>query len=111
MQGAIDEVIDKMDDYFLNREDWDTIVELGVDEHRDDTVLRKISAATKTAFTKKWIVRYLISCRADRSRRYNANEHPIAFHKAVELGKAPKKIAAAGPAPDLEEAFDVSPVV
>ena len=32
----------------------------------------------------------------------------MAFHKAEALGKAPKKISAAGPAPDLEEAFDVS---
>lgn len=39
--------------------------------------------------------------------RYNANEHPIPFHKAQDLGKAPKKIAGE-PAPDLEEAYDVS---
>lgn len=38
--------------------------------------------------------------------RYNASEHPIPFYKAVDLGKAPKKLAG-GPAPDLEEAFDV----
>lgn len=29
------------------------------------------------------------------------------FHKAVDLGKIPKKLAG-GPAPDLEEAFEVS---
>ncbi len=52
-QSAIDQVIETMDDYFVNREDWDTIVELGVDEHRDDHVLKKISTATKTSFTKK----------------------------------------------------------
>lgn len=40
--------------------------------------------------------------------RYNSRDHPVAFHKAEALGKVPKKIAAAGPAPDLEEAFDVS---
>lgn len=39
--------------------------------------------------------------------RYNAKEHPIAFHKADDLGKAPKKLAASGPAPDLEEAYEV----
>ena len=39
--------------------------------------------------------------------RYNANAHPIPFHKAQDLGKAPKKIAAE-PAPDCEEAFNVS---
>lgn len=40
--------------------------------------------------------------------RYNAQEHPIPFHKASDLGKAPKKIAGAGSAPDIEDAFDVS---
>jgi hypothetical protein len=44
-------------------------------------------------------------------RRYNSKDHPIAFHKAVDLGRAPKKIAAAGPAPDLEEAFEVSNIL
>ena len=38
--------------------------------------------------------------------RYNASEHPIAFYKAMDLGKAAKKLSG-GPAPDLEEAFDV----
>ena len=41
------------------------------------------------------------------STRYNSRDHPVAFHKAEALGKAPKKLAATGPAPDLEEAFDV----
>lgn len=40
-------------------------------------------------------------------RRFNAADHPVAFHKQ-EFGKPPKKIAAAhGPAPDLEDAFDI----
>ncbi|KAI0075412.1 DNA replication factor C, large subunit [Panus rudis PR-1116 ss-1] len=89
--NAVDEVIDRMDEYFLNREDWDTVVELGVGDHRDEFVLKKISPATKTALT----------------RRYNAKDHPIAFHKAEDLGKAVKKLASAGPVPDLEEALDV----
>lgn len=36
--------------------------------------------------------------------KYNPSDHPIAFHKAQDLGKTPKKLAG-GPAPDLEEAF------
>ncbi|OBZ65494.1 hypothetical protein A0H81_14619 [Grifola frondosa] len=88
--SAVDEVISRMDEYFLTREDWDTIVELGLDQYKDSVVLKKISTATKTSFTKK----------------YNSRDHPIAFHKAESLGKVPKKIAAAGPVPDLEEAFD-----
>ncbi|TFK53303.1 DNA replication factor C, large subunit [Heliocybe sulcata] len=88
--SAVDDVIDRMDDYYLSKEDWDTIVELGVDQNKDELVLKKIPAATKTALTRK----------------YNSREHPIPFHKAQDLGKAPKKIAA-GDVPDLEEAFDV----
>jgi replication factor C subunit 1 len=42
-----------MDEYFLSREDWDTVVELGVDQNKNDLVLKKISPATKTSFTKK----------------------------------------------------------
>jgi replication factor C subunit 1 len=41
---------------------------------------------------------------------YNASDHPIAFHKAADLGKAPKKLAG-GPAPDLEEVFDVRSIL
>ncbi|PCH41743.1 DNA replication factor C large subunit [Wolfiporia cocos MD-104 SS10] len=89
--SAVDDVIDYMDEYFVTREDWDTIVELGLDQNKDDIVLKKISTATKTSFTKK----------------YNSKDHPIPFHKATDLGKVPKKIAAAGPIPDLEEAMDI----
>ncbi|PPQ72055.1 LOW QUALITY PROTEIN: hypothetical protein CVT26_006737 [Gymnopilus dilepis] len=93
--SAVDEIIEYMDGYYLSREDWDTIVELGVDEKRDDSVLKKISAATKTAFTRKQVLFTV---------RYNSTDHPIPFHKAQDLGKVPKKLAG-GPAPDLEEAY------
>ena len=39
--------------------------------------------------------------------RYNSRVHPVPFHKAQDLGKVPKKLAAET-APDLEEAYDVS---
>ena len=90
-QSAIEDVIKDMDDYYISREDWDTIVELGLGEQKDEVVLKKIATATKTALTKK----------------YNSRDHPIPFHKAQDLGKVPKKLPG-GPAPDLEEAFDVS---
>ena len=78
-----------MDEYYLSREDWDTLVELGLGEQRDDAVLKKIATATKTALTRK----------------YNQHDHPIAFHRAQELGKPAKKIIS-GPAPDLEDALN-----
>lgn len=42
-----------MDAYYLSKEDWDAIVELGVGEHKDEKVLKSISTGTKTAFTKR----------------------------------------------------------
>ncbi|KAG5650076.1 hypothetical protein H0H81_000853 [Sphagnurus paluster] len=91
--SAVEEVIERMDEYYLSKEDWDTVVELGLDDHKDDLVLKKISAPTKSAFTRK----------------YNSTEHPIPFHKGQDIGK-PKKLAG-GPAPDLEEAFDMDDIV
>ncbi|KAJ6516502.1 replication factor RFC1 C terminal domain-containing protein [Mycena sanguinolenta] len=88
--SAVEEVIKNMDEYYLTKEDWDTIVELGVDDYKDEHVLKKISSTTKTNLTKK----------------YNASEHPIPFYKASDLGKAPKKLPG-GPAPDIEDAFEV----
>ncbi|KAG6874152.1 hypothetical protein C0995_005570 [Termitomyces sp. Mi166 len=90
---AVDEVIERMDEYYLSKEDWDSVVELGVDQNKDGLVLKKISAATKTAFTKK----------------YNSSEHPIPFHKGQNVGK-PKKLAAE-PLPDFEEAYDLDEAV
>ncbi|THU99376.1 purine nucleotide binding protein [Dendrothele bispora CBS 962.96] len=92
--SAIADVIQTMDEYYLSREDWDTIVELGVDSRKDDLILKKIPTAVKTSFTRK----------------YNSSDHPIPFHKAQDLGKAPKKLAAEA-VPDLEEAFDLDEVV
>jgi len=45
----VGEVIERMDEYYLSKEDWDTIVELGVGDQKEV----KISTATKTSFTKK----------------------------------------------------------
>ena len=45
-----------MDEYFLSKDEWDTLVELGVGGHKDEGVLKKISAATKTSFTKKCVM-------------------------------------------------------
>lgn len=51
--ASVDEVIERMDGYYLSKEEWDTIVELGVGEWKDDVLLKKIPTAVKTAFTKK----------------------------------------------------------
>jgi replication factor C subunit 1 len=40
-----------MGGHFLSKEGWDTIVELGAQQNKDDPVLKRISTGVKTAFT------------------------------------------------------------
>jgi replication factor C subunit 1 len=48
-----------MDGYYLNKEDWETLVELGVGDRNETAVLKRIPTATKTAFTKAYVSLYL----------------------------------------------------
>ncbi|KAG9023436.1 hypothetical protein FS842_005729 [Serendipita sp. 407] len=89
VKETINEIIEVMDDYYLNKDDWDTVVELGVGGHNEE-FLKSVPTATKTAFTKT----------------YNASDHPVAFHKGTDLG-APIKRIAAKDVPDVEDAFDI----
>lgn len=86
---AIEDVINEMDEYYLSKDEWDAIVEMGIGENSGDPLLKKIPAATKSAFTRK----------------YNTSDHPIPFHKATEIAMSKKMPAAEKP--DLEEAFEV----
>ena len=51
-QDAIGAVIETMDDYFLDKEDWDALVELGVGDRAEAGVLKKIPTAVKSSFTR-----------------------------------------------------------
>ncbi|KAH7256742.1 replication factor RFC1 C terminal domain-containing protein [Fusarium tricinctum] len=82
---AVGGVIDLMDSYFMTREDFDAIQELGVGPMDEELV--KIETKTKAAFT----------------RTYNAMSHPIPFMKASNV-VAPK--AQPKEVPDLEEAVE-----
>ncbi len=42
-----------MDEYYLGKDDWDAFVELGVDDMKDDLILKKISTTTKSTFTRQ----------------------------------------------------------
>ncbi|KAF4437972.1 replication factor C subunit 1 [Fusarium austroafricanum] len=82
---AVGEVIDLMDSYFLTREDFDAVQELGVGPMDEEHV--KIETKAKAAFT----------------RTYNAMSHPVPFMKAsnvVATKAQPKEV------PDLEEAVE-----
>ncbi|KAL7795197.1 replication factor RFC1 C terminal domain-containing protein [Trichoderma ceciliae] len=82
---SVGEVIALMDSYYLTREDFDAIQELGVGPMSEDSV--SIESKTKAAFT----------------RTYNGMNHPLPFIKASNI-LAPKKLTKE--APDLEEAIE-----
>ncbi|KAK4228344.1 replication factor RFC1 C terminal domain-containing protein [Podospora fimiseda] len=83
---SVKEVIELMDDYYLTREDFDFIMELGVGEQDMEQV--NIETQTKSAFT----------------RTYNAMSHPVPFMRASNLSLAPKKVSK--DMPDLEEVIE-----
>jgi len=85
-KDCVDEVIELMDSYYLTRDDFDFIKELGVGPQDESTI--EIPTQVKAAFT----------------RTYNAMAHPVPFMKASNVAAAPR--AAAKEKPDLEEAID-----
>ncbi|KAF2017071.1 DNA replication factor C, large subunit [Aaosphaeria arxii CBS 175.79] len=84
---AVPEIIDLLDSYFLTKEDFDAIMELGVGPMDQDKV--KIDTQAKATFT----------------RLYNKQTHPLPFMKASNVF-APKSSTKVKP--DLEEAIDES---
>ncbi|KXT03937.1 hypothetical protein AC578_9238 [Pseudocercospora eumusae] len=85
---AVPEIIELMDSYFLTKEDWDAILELGVGKADMENI--KIETQAKATFT----------------RMYNQQSHPLPFMKASQI-VAPKK-APSKEKPDLEDAFEES---
>lgn len=48
-----------MDEYFLTKEDWDAIVELGIgDGFSNDEVLKMIPSAVKASFTRAFVASF-----------------------------------------------------
>jgi replication factor C subunit 1 len=86
-KDSVDSVIDFMDDYYLTREDFDAIMELGLGPMDESKI--KLETQTKATFT----------------RLYNSRSHPMPFMKASNV-VAPKK----GPKekPDIEDAIEES---
>ncbi|KAL4992300.1 replication factor RFC1 C terminal domain-containing protein [Aspergillus falconensis] len=86
-KDGVEDVIDFMDSYFLTRDDWDALVELGLGPMDESKV--KLETQTKAAFT----------------RLYNQRSHPLPYMKASNV-LAPKK--APKEKPDIEDAIDES---
>jgi replication factor C subunit 1 len=86
-KDAVPGIIELMDSYFLTRDDFDAITELGVGPM--DMEKLSIQSQAKAAFTRK----------------YNEQSHPLPFMKASNV-VAPKKTTK--DKPDLEEALEES---
>ncbi|KAH7399132.1 replication factor RFC1 C terminal domain-containing protein [Phaeosphaeria sp. MPI-PUGE-AT-0046c] len=86
-KDAVPAVIELMDSYFLTKDDFDAIMELGVGPMDQEKI--KIETQAKATFT----------------RLYNQQSHPLPFMKASSV-VAPKKQAKEKP--DLEEAIEES---
>lgn len=84
-KDQVETVIDLMDSYYLTKDDWDAILELGVGPMNMESI--KIDTQAKSAFT----------------RIYNQKSHPLPFMKASNI-LAPRK--STKDKPDLEEALD-----
>ncbi|KAJ3103197.1 hypothetical protein HDU97_010330 [Phlyctochytrium planicorne] len=87
---GIDEVIGTMDDYYLSREDWDSVLELCLNECSAKTLTTPIATATKSSFT----------------RIYNKSSHPQPLLTAASVAKI-KAAKASAEIPDLEEAIEL----
>ena len=84
---AVPAMIDLMDSYYLTKDDWDAMFELGIGPMDMDGM--KIDSQAKSTFT----------------RVYNQQAHPLPYMKASQI-VAPKKKDKERP--DLEEALDES---
>ena len=81
-------IIELMDSYFLTKDDWDAVYELGVGPQAENMV--KIPSQAKSSFT----------------RTYNQMGHPLPYMKAAGTGMAPARKGREKP--DLEEAIEES---
>lgn len=84
---GISSIIELMDSYYLTKDDWDAVLELGVGEMDMDGI--KIESQVKSSFT----------------RIYNQMSHPLPYMKASQV-VAPKKKEK--DRPDIEDAMDES---
>lgn len=87
---SIPEVIATMDEYFLSKDDYESLLELGIGENNREHIDGQIPSATKSAFT----------------RQYNKMTHPVAFI-TTDVNAASRKVIAAADAPDFEDAVEL----
>src|SRR5579862_3560291 len=58
---AITEIIELMDEYFLTREDFDSIIEISLGPNDGESLMKDVPPNTKTAFTRKYNSHYFMT--------------------------------------------------
>lgn len=114
-EGAVEDIIEFMDEYYLTIEDRDIILELGMGENDFEVLGKKIPSATKSAFTRKYNAAtqcvvwfpsvYRLACSSLNVHVFPFLCSPIAFYKGTDIGAKAKKLTG-DPAPDVEEAYE-----
>lgn len=84
---GIQDVIEKMDSYYISKEDFDMIMELGVGDKSGEKLLKKVDTNVKRTFT----------------RLYNKESHPTSFIAPIAVSR---KAKAEKVIPDAEEIVD-----
>ncbi|KAI8601099.1 chromosome transmission fidelity factor [Dissophora ornata] len=89
---AIPDLIEFMDSYYLSKEDWDSVLELGIGRNDGKKVMDSIPSTTKSAFTRK----------------YNSESHPQPYLKAtvVTKGRGSSGVGAGDEVPDNLDVVD-----
>lgn len=90
---GIPPVIQLMDDYYLTKEDWDSIMDFVIGPDVTDQALKKIPTSVKTAFTRK----------------YNSTTHPVAIYRTGATTATTE--ATSGGTPDFEDIVDADDTV
>ena len=84
---GVNTIIDLMDSYYLTKDDWDAVLELGVGPMDMEKI--KVDSQAKAAFT----------------RTYNQISHPLPYMKASQVVVPKKK---SKERPDIEDALEES---
>jgi len=56
---SIDEIIQLMDEYYLTKEDFDSIIELSLGPNNGEALMKEVPPNVKTAFTRKYSLKTL----------------------------------------------------
>lgn len=86
--AGVPKTIELMDDYFLTKEDWDVVAELGVGNGNYEARVKALPSTVKSAFT----------------RTYNKASHPVPYMKSASNFSTKATAATmSSDVPDLEE--------